>query len=433
MQTWSSMTLLQPTYLWGLLGLIIPIAIHLWSKRKVKIIKVGSTQFIAETKSKQSNSLQINEWWLLLLRGLLLAVLILILTQPTTTQNPKNIPIAYIFEPALIDTPEKQSSFNTLPLDNRFLLQEGLPKWEEKTVISTKNTAPSYWQLAREIATLRADSVVVFSQQLLQGVKGKRPSIGKNINWIPITSQEEKEVPFYALRDQDSITLLSAVGGSDYHAFAKAKKATSQFKLKDSTISVTQNRKDIQIPILKRDTLRVDIVHNRSFATEAMYLKAAIKAVEKYTQQPLFINTLLEEEASTYNTTNYLIWLSPNDIPKVDVPMLTYRKDIFAPQLLTRDLSTNITSLTQRLSPAVVIENNLVVAVLEWLDLGKPIAESFKKYDERSLAVEQFLPHFNKEMASQKREIKASLIKPLWVLLLVIIIAERILAKIRKQ
>ena len=44
------MSFLQPSYLWALLAIAIPIAIHLWSRKKVRTIRVGSTQYITENQ-----------------------------------------------------------------------------------------------------------------------------------------------------------------------------------------------------------------------------------------------------------------------------------------------------------------------------------------------------------------------------------------------
>lgn len=427
------MMLLQPTYLWGLLGLLIPIVIHLWSKRKVKTIQVGSTQFITETKSKQSNSIQINEWWLLLLRCLLIAILTIILAQPYTTHTPDPVAVAYVFEPSLIDTQEEQSRFKTLPLDDRFLLKEGLPKWDLETEIPPSKTIPNYWQLAQEIATLRADSVVVFSQNLVQGIQGKRPSLGKHINWVSITSQDEKEVPFYAIQDQDSITVLSAVGGSDYHAFAKAKKAASQFAVKDGTISITENDTERLVPVVKQDTITVDVIYNSSFATEAMYLESALRAVKGYTRKPIAINIYKGLKSASDPAPDYLIWLSNEEAPEVDIPVLKFEEDLFSNKIVKTISGTNYTNLTQRLSPEVVIDKRLVEGVLHWLSLDAAVQSDFDRLDNRSLAMSQFKPNIDKSSSMPSKEVKASLVDPLWLLLIVIIIVERVIAKLRKQ
>ena len=43
------MSFAHPLYLWTLLGLLVPIAIHLWSKKEAKTIKIGSVQLLSES------------------------------------------------------------------------------------------------------------------------------------------------------------------------------------------------------------------------------------------------------------------------------------------------------------------------------------------------------------------------------------------------
>ncbi|MEQ9166083.1 MAG: BatA domain-containing protein, partial [Fulvivirga sp.] len=61
------MNFANSTYLFALLGFLIPIAIHLWNKKEAKVIKVGSIQFVPTQDSNQSKSIQLNEVFLLLL------------------------------------------------------------------------------------------------------------------------------------------------------------------------------------------------------------------------------------------------------------------------------------------------------------------------------------------------------------------------------
>ena len=173
------MTLLQPSYLWGLLALAIPIIIHLWSRKKVRTIKVGSIQFIAPTKSKESNSIQLNEWWLLLLRCLIISILVVILAEPYNTTTPDKEEVAYLFEPSLLSTADGLARFEQIPLEGRRLLQEDFPLWETGDVITNKEVVPNYWQLAREMEELAADSIVVFTHAFAKAVKGKRPTVKK--------------------------------------------------------------------------------------------------------------------------------------------------------------------------------------------------------------------------------------------------------------
>jgi hypothetical protein len=74
------MELINPIWLWGLAGLLIPIGIHLLSRREGKIIKIGSIRHIEETNSKQFKSIRLNELVLLLLRCLIITILVLFLS-----------------------------------------------------------------------------------------------------------------------------------------------------------------------------------------------------------------------------------------------------------------------------------------------------------------------------------------------------------------
>jgi hypothetical protein len=48
------MAFLNPLYLWALLGLAIPVAIHLWSRKEGRTIKVGSIKFLKGIGSQTS-------------------------------------------------------------------------------------------------------------------------------------------------------------------------------------------------------------------------------------------------------------------------------------------------------------------------------------------------------------------------------------------
>ncbi|NND11568.1 MAG: hypothetical protein HKN96_10170, partial [Flavobacteriaceae bacterium] len=97
------MTFLYPSYLWALLGLIVPLAIHLWSKKEGKTIKIGSIKLLSEADSKQSRSIKLNEYWLLLLRMLSVALLVFILAEPGFIKKTPTNPLTYIVEPALLE------------------------------------------------------------------------------------------------------------------------------------------------------------------------------------------------------------------------------------------------------------------------------------------------------------------------------------------
>lgn len=70
---------IQPTLLWGLLGLSIPVLIHLWNGKKGKVIAWAAFPWLDPKESQSSRSVKLENWLLLLMRIVLLATLVFLL------------------------------------------------------------------------------------------------------------------------------------------------------------------------------------------------------------------------------------------------------------------------------------------------------------------------------------------------------------------
>lgn len=70
---------IQPTLLWGMLGLSIPVLIHLWNGKKGKVIAWAAFPWLDPKESQSSRSVKLENWLLLLIRILLLMVLVFLL------------------------------------------------------------------------------------------------------------------------------------------------------------------------------------------------------------------------------------------------------------------------------------------------------------------------------------------------------------------
>ena len=73
------MTWVNPVYFWGLLGISVPILIHLWSGRKGKVIAWAATAWLNPQDSQSSRSLKLDHRLLLLVRVLFWIALVLYL------------------------------------------------------------------------------------------------------------------------------------------------------------------------------------------------------------------------------------------------------------------------------------------------------------------------------------------------------------------
>ncbi|MFT2090250.1 BatA domain-containing protein [Paraglaciecola sp. 2405UD69-4] len=76
-----ALTFQSPIYLWGLLSLLIPIAIHFLSKHKGKLVPFAHIALITVKNTAQLNQARLTQWLLLILRLLILLMLCGLLTQ----------------------------------------------------------------------------------------------------------------------------------------------------------------------------------------------------------------------------------------------------------------------------------------------------------------------------------------------------------------
>src|SRR5690554_1703238 len=195
------MTFTNPSYLWALFGLLIPLAIHLWSKREARTIKVGSVKFLDESHSRQSRRIQLNEWVLLVLRTGIVALVVLSMAGPQWRTKGKADMVSYLVEPSLTRQQSLSAVLDSLSAFSTVrLLQEGFPQWEVGMEVNSTDSPP-YWQLVQKMDSLPQDSLVVFAQGHFRGIKGKRPTTHKRIHWVSMDDLSDRQIPILALGD----------------------------------------------------------------------------------------------------------------------------------------------------------------------------------------------------------------------------------------
>lgn len=92
----------QPLMLWSLLGLLVPVLIHLWNRKKKKPLPIGSTQFLGHRESSKFKNIQLKDKSLLLLRMLCLVLLAFLLSDPFYLKNTVEEPREIVFvDPSL--------------------------------------------------------------------------------------------------------------------------------------------------------------------------------------------------------------------------------------------------------------------------------------------------------------------------------------------
>ncbi len=116
------MQFLQPILLWGLLGISIPILIHLWQGKKGQVINWAAMHWLTTQESSVAKGFRLENILVLLLRILLLVLLVLLLSQ-VHVSNTNTIPedrIIHLIQPN-----------NHITEEYKFELQQALEKGEE--------------------------------------------------------------------------------------------------------------------------------------------------------------------------------------------------------------------------------------------------------------------------------------------------------------
>ena len=431
------MIFLNPAYLWALLGLAVPVAIHLWSRKEGRTIKIGSIELLREKDPKRSSSISPNEFWLLLLRMLAITLLVFILAEPRLTAKTESSPITYLVEPSLLSQEDVVAILDTLDPEAVRLLQPGFPKYQNENLKEVVKT-PHYWQLAAEMDVLKTDSIVVFTRALVSGLKGKRPPINQNINWVIINPEETGTSLLSARMKGDEVVLTSVAGDHQILKFEEERLSLSSEGLNvnafGDSLSVTRGGTTSQFPLHKADPIKILLVHNDSLNDEIRILQATYSAIGEYLEQTVEVDIVQEEnipeEIDAYST---LIWLNNKQVMKTEVSTIIYRPDSLANSLLEESSNPNQYYLTQPLDPENIIEHNFPEKLLDLLQLDKNLEEKLPFFDKRVIDLKELQPVLSEGISKKNIVESSGFSHYLWLILLAVLLAERGLAYLRKQ
>lgn len=431
------MIFLNPSYLWALLGIAVPIAIHLWSRKEGRTIKIGSVEFLREKDPKRSSSIKMNELFLLFLRILIISLLVFIIAEPRQTVKTENSPITYLVEPSLLFENEVVNILDTIDQDLVKLLQPGFPEYE-KTKVEEASPNPNYWQLAGEMNNLRTDSIVVFTRAYLTGVKGKRPQTNKKINWIVLDPGDTGRSVISAKKNAVGVDLTYAVNEYPNLKYEEVRTVLDggDFTISDAgdSLSVSADGQLRRLPIIPHDSLKVLLVHNDSMENEVRILKATYKAIGNYLQVPVEVNVVTSEDIPENNgNLDFVVWLSNKPVVKIQVPRLIYRPDSLANYLVEKTSVIDQYFLTRRLTTENSMAAQLPETLLGLLQINSNLEEMLPQYDKRQIDPKELQTVYSAGISEKQIEESTALLKYLWTLLLLLLLAERGLAYIRKQ
>ena len=452
----------NPTYLWALLGILVPLAIHLWSRRDARTIKVGSIALLEASDAVRSRSLYPSEWVLLLLRMLIIALLALLLAGPQLSPKKGSVRMVYVAEASLVEEGLLNGILDSLENGAELrILQMGLPKWDPDAYVSE---VPDYWQLVPELNALQADSIVVFARAYAKGLKSSRPETASHIHWLAVTGETQRELPLWAYGDNEKVWLFNLRTGPDRSSLERVRLESSSgaYRIDEQgdSLRLGEGENTRAVPFQKATPLLVHLFAEESLESDRQYMEAALSAVSRYLDLPVEVLTGMPGKGldnfsqntsngtSTDRNPDLTIWLSPRPVPEGLGRTLIWAEDPLSAHLIEPGPTADMYHLTQRLNAENSVSERLTENLIPLLLPMKDANEELLRADirqveatflsvpgsqtESNVAPEERNDNKKKKRSKDPGE-EDSDDAPLWILLLLLLSAERLLALKRNQ
>jgi hypothetical protein len=336
----------QPVWLLAGFALVVPIAIHLLSRRSGRLIKVGSIKLLEDSQSRRWKSLKLSEVPLLLLRAVLLAVLVLLLARPhlksdSVASDPTSkswvlvAPSLLASQPKVLELESVLDSLAAAGHELRVLAPNFPPiaSFDAETNFSDKE---NYWSLLREADAIAPGKTPlwVFTDDRLQNFRGERSALSKAVKWRTVSAQRDNHWIQNAWRTRaDSAHVI--IGFSDSHRtfFSNhdVRMPNHQTILSENgipAVEVTAGEvgREFRIKLLQSDgrpeddsfilrdnepRRKVLILHDAERQEDARYVKFAFDAVAEFLRVSMQTKTeILKDGSWTNPEANIIFWLS---------------------------------------------------------------------------------------------------------------------------
>ena len=270
------MHFLYPIGLLALAGLIIPFIIHLWNVKQGKTIKIGSIALLGESSRASSKSFKVNDWLLLLLRCLLLALLVLLLARPYFKKiiKPENKTGWILLDKA---TFKEVLTSNKKTIDS--LLEKGYEIHDFNVGFKTLALKDTVDDQTKQTSRLNyttllnatnqfvpaGKNVYLFADRRLNRFGNELPTLNYKLNWIPLNQTDT------------SSSWNADYAGKKYEA--KSNPSNTTYRALNSG-----DEKPINVAI-----------HLKPGTADGKYLTAALKAIGSFTNRKIIINPQAEK------------------------------------------------------------------------------------------------------------------------------------------
>lgn len=375
------MSVLNPIALWALAGLVIPVGIHLLSRKEGKTIRIGSIRFLSETATSKFSSIKLNEVALLLIRCALLISIVLFLAGLLVPSKPSvNSKHWVVVESGLENENPVTALLDSLSKSNYELkkLENGFPSVNEPGT----SAPPDYYKLAEELAATGNVEAIVIAKNSLSNFKAARIALPENITWLSYPVSE----------------------------------------ISIDTISITRNP--------SADTLNILLAYDEEYRYDKIIISAALKSLNSISPQPIVLREVSVGKFTSPEKTDWLVWLSDSPLT-FPGKVLRYQPNRFGNLVYKENKRTWI--LASRLDERTAIQNHLAIQLMKMLFDHTADPLYAQQRDTRSISDTLA---WSKQLAGTAISVKENtqpVNNSLFILITLLFITERAFAFYRKQ
>ena len=381
------MSFFSPIWLWGLLGLAIPIGIHLLSRKEGKTIYIGSLRHLMDSNTTRFSSLRLNEILLLLLRVALITLVVFILAGLILPFNNNPDRKWLLIEKGIENDQNLKPLIDSLQrkgFEPRFLSR----KFPHINDSSSIKPIANYNGLLQDIENEQPDEAVILSHTFADQFKGKRISLPESCRWISIEPETKNFIYDVTKLKGDSLKVRSGQSSSGYTTFKTKFIHSSQVPG-----SVYRDEKDTAV-ISPAKSFIVRLYFSQPFEKDMTFVAAGLEAISSEIGLPLIIT---KENISNYTQQQADInfWISHEPTPATFKNGIAFRKceqsnqSILMPanhaSLFCDHVQAAEWVITKRLTQENILKENFTLA------LAKIVGSKLHDND-RSYADQRILP-----------------------------------------
>lgn len=341
--------LLNPIWLFGISGILIPLIIHLWNVKTGKTLKVGSVSLLGESSRQNSRSLKLMDLLLLFLRCMLIALLSIFLAEPVWI-NPraseKNAGWILVEKENFVETYNRfKTSIDSLMVSGNklHLFEPGFKEAEledllQDTLPGDSSKKLSYWSLVKllEQEIPQGSNAFIFTNNRLNRFNGERPASTVPISWKTYTPADSisKWIRHAYLSSSGNIrsTISESSPKGTLQRLNESDPAESNSEL---MLDINNGKPSVQLKdgspqtgIVSADTATLKImIYNDRLPVDAEYLAAAIDAIQKYTLRKIKLLELTSREIP--GDLDFLFWLSPKALTAAQLAKMKPGSSVF--------------------------------------------------------------------------------------------------------